>query len=141
VANSLRSPFNVAASAIVLAFALVAAGCSGRMARVQSPDCAGVDSWPTGSAFAKLKNAGVTDNERLDFTKTKTVLVASQPIGDGVFRQVHHVLFTEKSGRQIEVITVNDASNEECSISEVEAYVVTKPSDRPVAASVADSPR
>jgi len=35
------------------------------------------------------------------------------------------VTFTEKSGKTIEVITRNDASNEECSMSGVEVYVVS----------------
>lgn len=92
----------------------------------KDPDCTGVDRWPTSMAFAHLKNAGLTDNYRLDFTKTKTIRLASEKIGKDLYRQIHHITFTEKSGNTIEVITINDASNEECSMSDVEVFVVTK---------------
>jgi hypothetical protein len=61
---------------VVRIAALVLAGlaCS---AFAASPDCAGVERWATSMAFVHLKNAGLTDNERLDFTKTKTVRLAS----------------------------------------------------------------
>jgi hypothetical protein len=91
----------------------------------KSPDCVGVNRWATSMAFVHLKNAGLTDNNKLDFTKTKTVRLASEQIGKDLHRQVHLVTFTEKSGKTIEVITRNDASNEECSMSGVEVYVVS----------------
>ena len=77
-------------------------------------------------AFVHLINAKYTDNEKLDFTKTKTLRVASEQIGKDLYRQVHHVTFTEKSGNQIQVITINDASNEECSMTAVDVYVVNE---------------
>ena len=36
-----------------------------------SPDCAGPERWPTSMAFGSLKNAGITNNDELDFAKTK----------------------------------------------------------------------
>jgi hypothetical protein len=83
-------------------------------------------------AFVHLKNAGLTDNDKLDFTKTKTERIASERIGQarapvrGLFRQVHHVTFFEKSGRSIQVITVNTASRAECSESPVQVFVVSR---------------
>jgi hypothetical protein len=77
-------------------------------------------------AFVHLKNAGLTDNDKLDFTKTKTVRLASEKVGKDLYHQVHFVVFTEKAGGTIEVVTNNDASNEECSMSGVEVYVVSK---------------
>jgi hypothetical protein len=94
-------------------------------AGAKSPDCAGVNAWATAMAFVHLKNAGLTDNDRLDFTKTKTVRIASERVGKDLYRQVHHVTFTEKSGKTIEVITRNDASHQECSMSDVEVYVIS----------------
>ena len=88
------------------------------------PDCSGVNRWATSMAFVHYKNTKYTDNEKLDFTKTKTTRLASEQIGKDLYRQVHHITFTEKSGNQIEVITVNDASNEECSMTGVDVYVV-----------------
>jgi len=77
-------------------------------------------------AFVRLKNAGLTDNDKIDFRKTKTVRLASERIGDDLYRQVHHVVFTEKSGGTIEVITASDASSEECSMSDVEVFVISR---------------
>ena len=88
------------------------------------PDCSGVNRWATNMAFVHLKNAKYTDNEKLDFTKTKTTRLASEKIGKDIYRQIHHVTFTEKSGNQIEVITANDVSSEECSMTGVDVYVV-----------------
>lgn len=90
------------------------------------PDCAGVDQWPTSMAFVHLKNAGMTDNYKLDFTKTKTIRLASEKIGKDLYRQIHQVIFTEKDGNTIEVITINDASSEECSMSGVGVFVIDK---------------
>lgn len=90
------------------------------------PDCSGVERWPTSMAFVHLKNAGVTTNKKLDFTKTKTSRIASQKIGDDLYRQVHHITFTEKSGNTIEVVAVNEASSQECSMSGVEVFVVAQ---------------
>ena len=95
-------------------------------APAKTPDCAGVERWATTMAFVHLKNAGLTDNDRIDFTKTKTVRLASERIGRDLYRQVHYVVFTEKTGTMIEVVTSNDASSQECSMSGVQVFVVSK---------------
>ncbi len=76
-------------------------------------------------AFVELKNAGITTNDELDFDKTRTVRLASEKIGKDLYRQIHLVTFTQKSGETIKVITNNDASNEECSMSSVEVYIIS----------------
>lgn len=91
------------------------------------PDCTGSERWPASIAFVYLKNAGLTSNERLDFSKTKTVRLASEQIEENLYRQVHLITFTEKSGKTVEAITLNDASREECSMSEGAVYVVNMP--------------
>ena len=91
-----------------------------------APACAGPEGWPTSMAFVYLKDAGLTSNDNIDFTKTKTTLLASESIGKDLYRQVHDVVFTEKSGRTIEVITRNTASSEECSMSGVDVFVISK---------------
>ena len=91
-----------------------------------SPDCSGPDRWPTSIAFVHLKNAGITNNDELDFDKTKTARLASEKIGKDLYRQIHLVTFTKKSGETTQVITNNDASNEECSMSGVEVYLVSQ---------------
>jgi hypothetical protein len=95
-------------------------------ANAASPDCAGPENWPASMAFVHLKNAGITTNDRLDFTKTKITLLASELIGKDRYRQVHHVVFAERSGDTIEVITRSDASSEECSMGAVDVFVVSK---------------
>ncbi len=90
------------------------------------PDCSGIERWTTSMAFVHLKNAGLTNNEKLDFTKTITMRLASEKIAEDLYIQVHHVVFTEKSGNKIEVITRNEASNEECSMSGVDVFVISK---------------
>ncbi len=90
-----------------------------------NPDCTGPDNWPTAMAFVHLKNAYLTDNYKVDFYKTVTEQISSERLGPDLFRQVHLVKFTEKSGNIIQVITVNDASNDECSMSDVDVYVIS----------------
>ncbi len=104
-------------------------GCVGRggiVKELEHPECSGVERWATSMAFVKLKNAGITSNESLDFNKTKTIRLASENIGDNLYIQIHFIVFIEKSGKKIEVITKNMASNEECSMSGVEVFIVSK---------------
>jgi hypothetical protein len=91
-----------------------------------SPDCGGPNSWAANMAFVHLKNDGLIQNETTDFAKTTAVRVASEKIGKDLYRQVHKVTFFDKSGHKIEVITVNDASNVECSMSGVEVFVISR---------------
>ncbi len=88
------------------------------------PDCSG--GWPTDMAFVLLKNAGITKNQKIDFSKTKTVRLASEKTGKDRYHQVYDVIFTEYLGRTIEAIAVHDASHEECSMTGVELFLVSQ---------------
>lgn len=77
-------------------------------------------------AFAHLKNAGITNNAKIDFDQTQVERIASEKTGNDLYHQVHLVKYFEKSGKEIEVITTNDASSKECSMGPVEIYVVEK---------------
>jgi hypothetical protein len=90
------------------------------------PDCTGPNAWPASMAFASLKNARLLSSDNVDFSKTRVVRLASETIGKNLYRQVHDVEFTTKFGDTAEVITRNDASNDECSMSAVDLYVVSK---------------
>lgn len=92
--------------------------------KVSGPDCGG--GWPTAMTFVHLKNAGLADNSTIDFSKTKTVRMASEKIGKDLWHQVYNVRFTKTSGDVIEAIAVHDASTEECSMSGVEVFVISK---------------
>lgn len=88
------------------------------------PDCSG--GWPTNMAFVHLKNAGLADNYSIDFSKTKTVRLASEKIDKDLWHQVYRVTFTKKSGDAIDTIAIHDASLEECSMKGVEVFVVSR---------------
>jgi len=92
--------------------------------KTHGPDCSG--GWPTNMTFVHLKNAGLADNSGIDFSKTKTVRIASEEVGKDLWHQVYHVTLTKKSGETVDAIAVHDASQEECSMSGVEVFVVSK---------------
>lgn len=91
-----------------------------------TPDCTDPDAWPCGMAFTYLKNAGVLNNDELNYSKTTITRLSSEKIGKDLYRQIHLIRFTKKSGARIVVITINDASNIECSMSDVAVYLVAK---------------
>ena len=92
--------------------------------KVNGPDCSG--GWPTDMTFVHMKNAGLVDNSSIDFSKTKTVRLASQKVGKDLWRQVYDVTYVKKSGDTLEAIAVHDASTEECSLTAVDVYVVSR---------------
>jgi len=95
-----------------------------KAAKSSGPECSG--GWPTNMTFGHLKNAGLVDNASVDFSKTKTVRLASEKIGKDLWHQVYHVTFTKTSGEMIESIAIHDASTEECSMTGVEVFVISK---------------
>ena len=90
------------------------------------PDCSGTERWPTMMAFVQMKNDGITDNNKINFEKTKTIRIASEEIEGGLYKQVHKIEFYEKGGVMYDIITINNSSHQECSMSAVEVYVVSK---------------
>jgi hypothetical protein len=102
----------------------LSASAYSQTAKTHGPDCS--KGWPTNMTFVLLKNAGVVDNTTIDFSKTKTVRLASEKIGKDLWRQVYLVTFTKNSGGHITAIAIHNASNEECSMSGVEIFVVSK---------------
>lgn len=89
-----------------------------------SPTCDGPSNWGPSMAHATLRNAGLIDNSQVDFSRTKVLRLASEKIGKDLYRQVHVVTFFRLDGTEIEAITVNDASNEECSMSGVKVFLI-----------------
>lgn len=88
------------------------------------PNCSG--GWPTNMTYGLLKNAGLMDNASTDFTKTKTVRLASERVGKDLWHQVYLVTFRKNTGGQIQAISVIDSSSDECSIWGVEVFVVSR---------------
>ena len=114
----MKSFTGVLAGMLAAIFAMPAA-----VALAKSPDCA---SWPTNMALTHLKNAGLIDIPSVIEAQTKAVRLASEKIGKDLHQQVYDITFHTKDGKTIEVITKNQASSEECSMSGVDVYVVAK---------------
>ena len=76
--------------------------------------------------FVHLKNAGLVDNRSIDSSKTKTVRLASERIGKDLWHQVYQVEFTKTSGETIDAIAIHDASEEECSMTGVDVFLVSR---------------
>ena len=76
-------------------------------------------------AYTKLVNQGFIDRGDSEYQQTKTTRIASEKIGPDLYTQVHRIVFSNQSGEKVEVITVNNASNEECSMSSVDVYLVS----------------
>lgn len=92
---------------------------------LNSPDCSGVNNWPTAMAFVTLKNRGYLENE-FGPDKTKTFRIASEFIENGIYRQVHLTKFEGKHKKVVTVITICNVSHEECSESDVDVILVDK---------------
>lgn len=72
----------------------------------------------------QLKNEGLMRNEDIDFSKIKVTLLAQEKIKTNLYKQIQKVVFVKKNGEELIAITVNDASNDECSMSGVKVYLV-----------------
>jgi hypothetical protein len=115
----MRRPLRLFAALLALA-----AAATGAIAK--TPDCTHPDAWPAAMAFTHLQNAGLVDNNTVDFKKTQVTRLASEKTGKNLYRQVHRVRFVKTSGLSITAITVNEASSQECSVSGVDVYLVSQ---------------
>lgn len=88
--------------------------------------CSSINSYATSVAYVVVKNLNMVSPKNIDYEKTKTVLLSSQKIGDDLNKEIHHITFYKKDGKKVEVITVNDTSSEECSMSGVDVYLIDK---------------
>ena len=89
----------------------------------KGPDC---DSWPMNISEGWLQNAGIVDVINLDESKTKITLLASEKKAKGLYTQIYHFIFYDSIGNSYEIITNNDASYKECSMSDVDIYLISK---------------
>ncbi|NUF08606.1 hypothetical protein [Snodgrassella sp. ESL0324] len=89
----------------------------------KGPDC---DSWPMNMSEGWLQNAGIVDIINLDESKTKITLLASEKKAKGLYTQIYHFTFYDKIGNSYEIITNNDASYQECSMTGVDIYLISK---------------
>jgi hypothetical protein len=89
----------------------------------KAPDCY---NWPMNMTKGWLKNANITNIYNLDESKTKITLLASEKKKKDLYIEIYHFVFFDKQGNTYEVITQNEASQEECSISDVNSYLISK---------------
>ncbi len=93
------------------------------LAFAKGPDCY---TWPMNMTEVWLKNSNIVDILDLDESKTQITQLASQEIEKGLYNQIYYFVFYDKKGNSYEVITQNDASDKECSISGVNKYLVSQ---------------
>ena len=89
----------------------------------KGPDC---HSWPMNMSEVWLQNAGIVDIKNLDESKTKITLLASEKKAKGLYTQIYHFIFYDEKGNTYEIITKNDASYEECSMTAADVYLISK---------------
>jgi hypothetical protein len=88
------------------------------------PACA---HWPKTMALMSMKNAGITDPTQVNEAKTKAVLLAYQALPKGLFKEIYDITYFSKDGRRVfEVITSSESSYEECSMSDVTTFLISK---------------
>ncbi|OAN11665.1 hypothetical protein A3K86_22385 [Photobacterium jeanii] len=90
-----------------------------------SPKCDAPTSWAPSMAYVYLTNHNVIKKDEVDHSKTVVNRMASEKIGNDIYRQIHHVSFKLKTGKVVEVITSNDASSEECSQGTVDVFLIS----------------
>lgn len=84
------------------------------------PACDGEDNWAAAMVGVHMKNLGYSDKAG-GYDKTEVTRLTSEPLGNGIFRQVHRVSIQDGDNSFV-AITVNNASAIECSESPVEVY-------------------
>ena len=108
---------NTLAAAIILSTA---------PAFAKDPDCGGPNHWPAAMVFVAMKNAKIVTNDQIDFSRTRVTRIASEKIGPDLWRQVHLVQYFRRDGSALEAIAVSDSSQEECSMGEVQTFVISE---------------
>ena len=88
------------------------------------PDCSG--RWLTNIALSRLRSAGLAPPKSIDYSKTKTVRLASEKINKDLWRQVYDVKYEKTSGELLEAIVVHEASSDECSMGGGDVFPVSQ---------------
>ncbi|SER18994.1 hypothetical protein SAMN05216522_113104 [Rosenbergiella nectarea] len=91
-------------------------------AKNSSNDC---HSWPMNMAEVWLKNSGFIKIPDIDESRTEVKLLSSEKKPHNLYTNIFKFVFYTKDHKKFEVITQNDASDDECSITEVNSYLVS----------------
>ncbi|OCG34302.1 hypothetical protein A9G28_11550 [Gilliamella sp. Fer1-1] len=73
-----------------------------------------------------LKNSNIVEIENLNQSKLRITLLASEQKSKDLYTQIYHFVFYDNKNKAYEVITKSEASNKDCSIGEVDSYLVSK---------------
>lgn len=92
----------------------------------QGAKCDGPNNWPAANVFGAMKNAGIATNAEINFDRTVVKRIASDKIGKDLWRQVHLVKYYRKDGSTLKALAVSNASLEECSMSDVQTFVISE---------------
>lgn len=101
---------------------------AGFATKQQLPDCSGPNGWAASAVGVRLKNLNLS-KQAGGYDKVEVKLLASEQLPSegrdrAIFRQVHKVIIHDH-GNVFIAITVNDASHQECSESEVDVYFIS----------------
>lgn len=89
--------------------------------------CSQVGKWADAVTQVKLKNSGILGEDTIDKDRISISLIAEEKVDDLLYKQVHLITYhTKNEEKKIEVISVNMASKEECSMSGVDVYVISQ---------------
>lgn len=77
-------------------------------------------------ALMGMKNAGIVDPDKINEDRTKVVLLVYQALLNGIFKEIYDITYFSNDGKHIfEVITSNESSYEECSMSDVTTFLIS----------------
>ena len=91
--------------------------------KTKEPFCSGPENWPASMAYVKLKNAKIIKSP-IEPNKTKVSMIMSKKIGSDLYRQIHDVEYWDTMENYYRLFTISDASSEECSMSDVQVFLV-----------------
>jgi hypothetical protein len=87
-------------------------------------DCNYLHNYAENISYLKLKDQKLIKPNDVIENKTKSVLIASEKINKNLYKDVHLITFFLKNNTTIKVISINYSSPEECSMSDVEVYLI-----------------
>ncbi|WP_198943936.1 hypothetical protein [Acetobacter sp. DsW_54] len=94
-------------------------------AYAQSPPAC--EHWPKTMALMGMRNAGIVDLDKINEDKTKFVLLAYQALPNGLFKEIYDITYFSNEGKLVfEVITSSESSYEECSMSDVTTFLISR---------------
>ena len=89
----------------------------------KGPDC---HNHALNKAKEWLQSSNIVEIENLNQSKLRITLLASEQKSKGLYTQIYHFVLYDNQNKSYEVITKNEDSDKECSIGNVDSYLVAK---------------